>query len=47
MWEQSWVAFRLLCSIALNALGLAALLAVAWYLPQLLGALVRDGALPG
>lgn len=47
MLEQGIVAARLLLSVTINAVGLLALLAVAWFLPQFLGALLRIGPVSG
>lgn len=47
MLEQGIAAARLLMSVTINAVGLVALLAVAWFFPQFLGALVQSGLVSG
>ncbi|MDX1554569.1 MAG: hypothetical protein R3212_00940 [Xanthomonadales bacterium] len=47
MFKQGIAAARLLLSVTFNALGLVVLLAVAWFLPQFLGAVVHSGVVAG
>lgn len=43
MFHQGLAAARLLLSVTFNAIGLAALLAAAWLMPQFLELIVRAG----
>ena len=47
MIDQGIAAAKLLAAVALNAVGLAALLAAAWFMPQVLELFVAAGGIRG